>query len=1133
MKTALFGAALLAGGLLAHGAGEVKLNLSAVTGADGKPVVLGTEGSYNNNASSAKQAVFDGNLSTFFDPASADAQAGNCWAGIEMQTPKVCVKVEYKGRSGLPQRMSGCRIEGANTPDFSDAQVLHVIAPPNTWNGSTMISEWCNRSAASQPYKYFRILGPNPYLGGGWDAGTVCGNVSELVFWGFDAADLADVTAPAAPAFTFADQLNGIMNIRMAGGETVSGFEIQRKAQNETEWKVWQQRYVNSSSAVLFRGEGNGNFTTDYRVCAWVPGARSAWSEIPTVAPTYPLKGAWVGPTGSWQNNPACTGAAAFDGNVSTYVDAPSGKGTGHWTGLDFGAVRTVRGIRYIPRSGLASRMNGGTFEIANNSDFSDAHVFYTIPSTPANGVTEVILDEPVSGRYARYVSPETVSDGGCNVTEIEFMGERTLTAPSGLAITRSDLANFLPVLKWTPNANDGMSSTIVWKAIGPGGPWSVAATLPATESTWTNESARVGQKIWYRLGSVAGADETLFIGEPSGERVPFRRGERIERDPANNTQLRAGFKSFEYFSSWKNGADKAIRLFDGSTSTYADIVGPDGGSDLGDLMAGIDFGEPCGFICARGYPRSGQMTRATGHCVFGSNDTAADKSTWARTKLSGNFSFGGNEWKTVEGLSVDDTFTKMFISKPTGNGFCNFSEIEIYGWRESAVADVLQGPEGLAGVGRADGQLVTWRGCAAATEYRVERTVNDSGTWTLVATVAEPRYLDADVQYDGHVYCYRVTAVKGDETAVSDVLRTIPYIAANGTGLLGTYSWPWKRDNYEAVQATQTRVDSTIDFDWTTGKLIDSTAGATNYVHVSWRGTLVVPFDGEYKFTTTVDDYVTLRIGTNYLINAWGVYAANTNVTIALTAGEHPIRVDYAENTGSAKCTIKWGGCVVEGVIPSAQLIPAETADESPWEGNRTFGSPNTGAAEFDGDVIRIGAAGGDVNGTERRYHYLWRTVAGNFDMRCHVKAIDKQIHSKVMLMARASLDVKAPFVAPALTWDTESNGGEYAYGAKRCMAQGEASLDATPAWTAGIGGEGDLRLVRVGDTFTCYARPGGATRWETIAKYTFDAGTFGDEVKVGLAAARLQNRVKPYFHEVTGFEVGRYNAATVIMLR
>ncbi|MDR1341507.1 MAG: hypothetical protein LBK58_15870 [Prevotellaceae bacterium] len=64
--------------------------------------------------------------------------------------------------------------------------------------------------------------------------------------------------------------------------------------------------------------------------------------------------------------------------------------------------------------------MHHGIFEGANQADFSDAKVLYTINHIPDIFYNDIILRIPVSYRYVRYKSPE---NGSCNVSEIEFYG--------------------------------------------------------------------------------------------------------------------------------------------------------------------------------------------------------------------------------------------------------------------------------------------------------------------------------------------------------------------------------------------------------------------------------------------------------------------------------------------------------------------------------------------------------------------------------------------------------------------------------------------------------------------------------------------------------------------------------------
>lgn len=65
--------------------------------------------------------------------------------------------------------------------------------------------------------------------------------------------------------------------------------------------------------------------------------------------------------------------------------------------------------------------MTGGQFQVADQSDFSDARTVAVIDAAPAEGELTVLPCEAAAdARYLRYVSP----DGGYgNVAEVQFFG--------------------------------------------------------------------------------------------------------------------------------------------------------------------------------------------------------------------------------------------------------------------------------------------------------------------------------------------------------------------------------------------------------------------------------------------------------------------------------------------------------------------------------------------------------------------------------------------------------------------------------------------------------------------------------------------------------------------------------------
>lgn len=124
-----------------------------------------------------------------------------------------------------------------------------------------------------------------------------------------------------------------------------------------------------------------------------------------------------IGTTGSYDNQGNVI-ANVFDGNLSTFFDAPTASGA--WVGLDLGSPQVVTEVAYAPRSGWASRMVGGEIQASNSANFSSGVVtLFTISSTPATGVlSSQLLTNTTAYRYYRYMGP---TDSYCNIAELEF----------------------------------------------------------------------------------------------------------------------------------------------------------------------------------------------------------------------------------------------------------------------------------------------------------------------------------------------------------------------------------------------------------------------------------------------------------------------------------------------------------------------------------------------------------------------------------------------------------------------------------------------------------------------------------------------------------------------------------------
>lgn len=118
----------------------------------------------------------------------------------------------------------------------------------------------------------------------------------------------------------------------------------------------------------------------------------------------------------------------AFDGKLDTFF-ASYDRSLG-WVGLDLGTPHTIKQVAWSPRNDSQGerRVRLGIFEGANQADFSDGVPLYIIPEDGKIGemtTSDVNVTRPF--RYVRYIGP---NNSRCNIAEIAFYGEETLTAP-------------------------------------------------------------------------------------------------------------------------------------------------------------------------------------------------------------------------------------------------------------------------------------------------------------------------------------------------------------------------------------------------------------------------------------------------------------------------------------------------------------------------------------------------------------------------------------------------------------------------------------------------------------------------------------------------------------------------------
>jgi len=116
----------------------------------------------------------------------------DAWAGYGVTEPVVVTGIRFMPRHDeYATRVVGCRFEGANQSDFSDAVTLYTI--PST-DAATLQAGWqtvgadaLNAAAATTSFSYLRVIG------------DFCGNMIEVDFYGKTWADATSEAPAAAP----------------------------------------------------------------------------------------------------------------------------------------------------------------------------------------------------------------------------------------------------------------------------------------------------------------------------------------------------------------------------------------------------------------------------------------------------------------------------------------------------------------------------------------------------------------------------------------------------------------------------------------------------------------------------------------------------------------------------------------------------------------------------------------------------------------------------------------------------------------------------------------------------------------------------------------------------------------------
>jgi hypothetical protein len=159
----------------------------------------------------------------------------------------------------------------------------------------------------------------------------------------------------------------------------------------------------------------------------------------------------------------------------------------------------------------------------------------------------------------------------------------------------------------------------------------------------------------------------------------------------------------------------------------------------------------------------------------------------------------------------------------------------------------------------------------------------------------------------------------------ISPIVGLTVGIAGSGTGLTGDYYGYGNGTTNFTGLPTLTRLDPTVDFDFSTGSPDPSLPA--DLFQIRWHGQVQPLYGDTYIFSTTSDDGARLWVNGQLVVNRWQNQSATTaSGTVALQAGQrYDVLMEYFENTSVASVQLSWSSIhQPPQVIPMTQLYPS-----------------------------------------------------------------------------------------------------------------------------------------------------------------------------------------------------------------
>lgn len=829
--------------------------------------------------------------------------------------------------------------------------------------------------------------------------------------------------------------------------------------------------------------------------------AYSAWTHVGSFTATVRAVGTTIGLAHS-----VAALENAFDGDLTTMIDATGDTSSKAWVGKKFDHPTRIKAIRYLPRPDTCrNRYQNSIFEVASDDTFSDAQTVHTCPTTITEAmldhVQEVTFDPPLTCGAIRHNKGQLES-----TLELEFVPSDPPWEPD-LRVDYSDLTNFHPVVTWTLPGELGATKSRLLRSIHADGPFAPVSEWISDVATpcVTNDDQYVSVPYYY----VVEADcHSPFFPTTTAVTnftpVTATRCRRLDRDWSDETKFRSGVTMMPLTNGTVSASVK--NCFDGKYNTHGDLY--NGAGIRGPV--GVDFGEnvwviAVGYVCRNDNACYTRIKDASLFCTDGEDVLLAN-----RVPCSERMKQASQDtkyyWQAGTFCPAGGARRWFLYQEGSGVFYCNVAEVAFFGWTQADLdaAPVVTPPTAMTFERAAGGLGVSWSGGNNAQTFTLERRLRGSEEWTVVAQdVSDRTFVDAGLA--AAYYEYRVTASGEFGTATSATFGRPYYVPGSGTGLRGAVWSPYVCTNGAYAQYTTVtdRGVEAVALDLGTAPV----AGLETSARLVWTGTIDCPFAGDYVFTLTTDGGGAVWIDGADVCNAWSGTGQCPSGVVTLKAGSHEIRVDYrmADGVGDrAMCILSWGGVVPNETVPASQLSPASepavpTLDE--WT-MQSFGMTTVGKVETISGGYRVTGSTRDMSTTDTRraneITYLGQEVEGDFDFSAYAKLHAGQHGNGYLMLRNACGDF--------VTVYARTTGQAYSFAGVRTLLPGKL------AYTQGVenrvyesGSQGDswLRIVRSGSTITLMQRLKATDEWNTYATIEDTDHAFDGAVSVGIAAS------------------------------